>query len=216
MATVTEVFNSLDPSTDGASIKYQNYLDVYEEKFRHIKNNPISILEIGIEKGGSLSLWKKYFTHPDTKIVGLDINPGCKKLERDNIKIIIGSQTDIHTLGSVTCLGPFDIIIDDGGHRTSQHIETITQLFTAALKPNGYYIIEDTHTCFRNEFIDGNQTIYDVSQSWCKATTNTSNENIANEIQSIEYYNSLIVIRKTYKPLSKIRSPNFDNVPYPS
>ena len=38
-------------------------------------------------------IWSKYFSK-DSTIIGIDINPDCKKFERDNIKIFIGNQSD--------------------------------------------------------------------------------------------------------------------------
>ena len=37
-------------------------------------------------------MWEEYFTN--AKIFGIDINPDCKKLEKENIDIQIGSQND--------------------------------------------------------------------------------------------------------------------------
>ena len=40
---------------------------------------------MGIFNGGSLKIWKEYFG-PDAKIIGIDINPECKKFEEDGIE----------------------------------------------------------------------------------------------------------------------------------
>ena len=65
--------------------KWLHYFNIYEENFSKFKKKKITILEIGIAKGGSLRMWKNYFSS-DSKIVGIDINPECKKFEKDNIK----------------------------------------------------------------------------------------------------------------------------------
>lgn len=216
-ATITEIFNTLNPDTDGASIKYQNYLDIYEEKFKHIKNNPINILEIGIEKGGSLTLWQKYFTHPDTKVVGVDIVSGCKQRERNNITVLIGDQKDTHFLSEVASLGPYDIIIDDGGHHTEQHNTSFLQLFKTALKINGLYCIEDLHTCYMKEFetSDKKTFIDQATHLLPLVMIGSANTYFDNEIQSIEFYNSLVLIRRGFQPAENMKSPGFDSVPYP-
>jgi len=46
-----------------------NYTEVYEYFFLPLKYAPIRILEIGIEEGGSLRLWEKYF--PNATIFGI-------------------------------------------------------------------------------------------------------------------------------------------------
>ena len=43
--------------------------------------------------------------------------------------------------------GPFDIIIDDGGHTMEQQIASIETLFPA-LNEGGVYLCEDTHTSY--------------------------------------------------------------------
>ena len=75
--------------------KWLHYFDIYEENFSKYKKRKITILEIGIAKGGSLRMWKNYFSS-DSKIVGIDINPECKKFEKDNIKTYIGNQNLIN------------------------------------------------------------------------------------------------------------------------
>ena len=96
--------------------KWLHYFDIYEENFSKYRNKKITVLEIGVFRGGSLSMWKKYFG-TQAKIIGIDINPECKQFERENIKIYIGDQTNEDFLHSVLIDNDKpDIIIDDGGH----------------------------------------------------------------------------------------------------
>lgn len=55
--------------------KSELYLNNYEYYFKHIADEKIRLLELGIDKGGSLLLWRYYFINGI--IVGLDINK-CK------------------------------------------------------------------------------------------------------------------------------------------
>lgn len=65
-------------------------------------------------------MWKSYFGDK-AKIFGIDIDPRCKKLEEENIKIFIGSQSDRKFLRELKELIPkIDILIDDGGHSMKQ------------------------------------------------------------------------------------------------
>jgi len=52
------------------------------------------ILEIGVLNGAGLRLWRRYFPHPDTVVVGIDIEPGCAQFDSPNegIHVRIGSQ----------------------------------------------------------------------------------------------------------------------------
>ena len=133
--------------------KWLHYFDIYEENFSKFKKRKITILEIGIAKGGSLRMWKNYFSS-DSTIVGIDINPECKKFEKDNIKTYIGNQTDVNFLSSVIKdIGKPDIIIDDGGHTSNQQIISFNYLF-GHLNDKGIYLVEDTHASYHSDFQD--------------------------------------------------------------
>ena len=73
------------------SIKLEKYFDVYEEYFSTFKGKNITFVEIGVFNGGSLKIWKDYFG-PKSRIIGIDINPECKKFAKDGIEIHIGNQ----------------------------------------------------------------------------------------------------------------------------
>jgi hypothetical protein len=47
-----------------------NYIEHYDNYFSKFKNTSINLLEIGIKKGGSIKLWREYFSK-DSKIYGL-------------------------------------------------------------------------------------------------------------------------------------------------
>ena len=47
------------------------FLEIYSNYFKDYKDKEINILEIGIDKGESLKIWRKYFTR--AKICGIDI-----------------------------------------------------------------------------------------------------------------------------------------------
>ena len=80
------------------SIKWSSYFQVYEKIFSKYKNKKIKFVEIGVANGGSLFMWKKYFGKK-AKIIGIDLNPNAKKLEKYGFKIYIGSQSDKKFLG---------------------------------------------------------------------------------------------------------------------
>ena len=59
------------------------------------------------------------------EIYGIDVDPECKDCEEDNIEIFIGSQADRKFLRQIKKSIPkVDILIDDGGHRMQQQINT--------------------------------------------------------------------------------------------
>lgn len=125
--------------------KWDHYFDIYHRHFSGFRARPIRMLEIGVYKGGSLDMWRDYF-HLDSVIVGIDIKPECKDLERGNIKVRIGNQKDPAFLHSVVDeFGPFDIVVDDGGHLSGDQITSFKVLYPQ-MAANGVYQVEDTHT----------------------------------------------------------------------
>lgn len=120
--------------------KWDHYGRIYDFHFSHLWTTVRRVLEIGVDHGGSLQIWKRYF--PTATIVGLDINPGCKDFEEERIEIVTGDQTDTKLLES---LGEFDIVIDDGSHDPGHQEVTFTTLYP---KTKTVYLIEDCHKRF--------------------------------------------------------------------
>lgn len=127
--------------------KWVHYLDIYDKYFKMYCNKPVTIVEFGVYHGGSLQMWKKYFG-PRARIIGIDINPQCKKFEEKQIKIFVGDQADASFLHRLCKeIGPVDIIIDDGGHTMKQQITTFKEMWLN-LRNGGTYLIEDLHTSY--------------------------------------------------------------------
>ena len=81
-------------NNENFSFKWEKYFDVYEEYFTKFRDKNITFVEIGIYNGGSLKVWRDFFG-PKSRIIGIDINPDCKKFEEDGIEIYIGNQSEI-------------------------------------------------------------------------------------------------------------------------
>ena len=153
-------------SADTNVHKWHHYFDIYERHFSRFRFQPIRMLEIGVFRGGSLRMWKEYF-HPDSTIVGIDIDPSCAAHEiadRD-VYVRIGSQADPNFLATVNGeFGPFDIILDDGSHKTHHQIISFGALFRKSLKDGGCYMVEDMHTNYWIKHVDSPETFIDVSK----------------------------------------------------
>ena len=147
--------------------KWTHYFPVYEKHFKPLTDKPIKILEIGILNGGSLQMWRKYF-HPDSVIVGIDINPDCKVHEEDGVHVRIGDQSDPEFLQSlIDEFGKFDLVIDDGSHHVS-HVNKTFQFLYPKIQNTGIYLIEDTHAAYWSSHggsMDNPETINNVSKS---------------------------------------------------
>ena len=130
---------------------WTNYAIPYHRhmgRFYH-SSEKVKMLEMGVQSGGSSRIWSQYFGSR-LNYTGFDINPKCASLEDPSrgIHIVIGSQRNKLDLIKV-CedFGPFDIIIDDGGHRTIMMLNSLEILFnTKCMKDQGVFAIEDTHT----------------------------------------------------------------------
>src|SRR5262245_26238722 len=129
--------------------KWLHYFETYESIVGPLAKRPIRMLEIGVYNGSSLRMWRKYL-HPDSIIVGLDIDPGCKQHERPdaNLHVRIGDQSQPSVRRLVDELGPFDLILDDGSHMSSHMVASFNLLFLDGLRSPGVYLVEDTHSNF--------------------------------------------------------------------
>lgn len=153
-------------SNDTNVHKWHHYFDVYSRHFDRYRSQPVRMLEIGVFRGGSLRMWKEYF-HPDSTIVGIDVDKSCAahEIADQNVFVRIGSQADPNFLAEVTGeFGPFDIILDDGSHKTHHQIVSFGALFKPALKDGGCYMVEDVHTNYWIKHVDSPETFIDVAK----------------------------------------------------
>jgi hypothetical protein len=135
-----------DPSRPYRMHRWDHYIPIYERHFSRFRDRPVNVLEIGVQEGGGLWMWHKYF-HPDSAIFGVDINPACARPDLTNVEVEIGDQADPDFwlyIRSIM-LGPFDIVIDDGGHTMNQQITAFESIYHT-MAPDGVYLVEDTHT----------------------------------------------------------------------
>src|SRR5262249_5316897 len=111
---------------------------------------PITLLEIGVKKGASLAMWERFF--PNATIFGIDIAPQCAAMATDRSTIFIGDQADRRLLKDIAeKIGrPLDVVIDDGGHTMEQQRTSFDVLFEY-VRPDGFYIVEDIHTSYRED-----------------------------------------------------------------
>lgn len=134
--------------------RWHHYVEIYDRYFARYRHRPINMLEIGIQHGGGLHMWHRYF-HPDSKIHGVDINPNCTVPTLPNVSATIGDQADPKFWADLLPdLGPLDIVIDDGGHTMNQQIVSFNSIYHT-MAPFGVYLVEDTHTSlWRGRFAD--------------------------------------------------------------
>jgi hypothetical protein len=226
-----KTFTDLHKKNQGkVSDKWAFYLDQYERLFNPLRDKAISLFEIGIQNGGSLEVWSKYF--PRAKVfVGCDIDKKCSKLtfQDPRINLVVGDANQQKIQKEVIQKGgPFDIVIDDGSHRSGDIIKSFVNYFPH-LADNGLYVIEDLHCSYWEDFEGGLFAPYS-SMTFFKQLTDLINyehwgvskdfteilkgfsvqydlklkQDVLEKIESIEFLNSMCVIRKSSGKTSEL------------
>jgi len=202
---ITELFRKY-----GSDKIDHGYTDIYFSYFQKLKNQKLNILEIGVADGKSVRAWSNFFTN--STIIGIDINKidvNEKKINKENIKIHQGSQSDKKFMEKIVSeYKKFDIIIDDGSHLPRDVIKSFHLLF-ASLEKNGLYFVEDIQTSYIH-FFHGNPfdlKYANTHMNFFKQLTDSLNyQEIANpfyikkkydsEITNISFYHNLVVVQK--------------------
>ena len=191
------------------SDKWSLYLDVYQEFLEPRRKDIKHMLEIGVQNGGSLAIWAKYFPEAES-IIGIDIEPKCALLTYPDyrIKVLIGDAGSRGFLKENSKeLEALDFILDDGSHRSDHIIQAFVALFPR-LRPGGAYIIEDLHASYWPEYQGGLKEadsslnflkrLIDVANSdhWLeKSKISNYLENVHTEITE-DFIESIMEIRK--------------------
>jgi hypothetical protein len=151
MSSTWEIFLS---NQGKGTMRWIHYFPVYERHFSAWKDRSFTFLEIGVARGGSGPMWSKYFG-PKTRVVGIDIDPVCKKHETENFAVRIGDQSDPGFLQSlIDEFGVPDIVLDDGSHQ-QDHIYNSFSYIYPQMGLNGVYFVEDLHCSYQAEYKGG-------------------------------------------------------------
>jgi hypothetical protein len=125
------------------------YSDFYEMTFGPLRKDIRNMTEIGIAAGQSVQAWYRYF--PKAHIHGFDIKIdqkvrenleklGSSRVTLDATTNILSPDFNLQDIGFAE--GSMDIIIEDGPH-TLESQEIFLHKMFPAVKPGGYYVIED-------------------------------------------------------------------------
>lgn len=160
--SLTELANQYgsDKGTIGPTAKWSahNYTDVYEAYLERYRNDPVTMIEIGLgvsgkawnsfivrgrnSGGASPKMWHDYF--PNARIYGIDVNE-CAYLDNERVRTFVadqGNTADLERVMQAVGNVEFDFIFDDGSHRPD-HQQISLGYFFKKLKPGGLYFIED-------------------------------------------------------------------------
>ncbi len=131
----------------------KRHTDTYARFFAHLRGEPIRLLEIGVAYGASLRMWEEFF--PTARIVGVDVDERARRYAGGRTSIHIGDQSDAAFLVALARTeGPFDIVVDDGGHRMEQHRASLQALWPHVVS-GGCYAIEDLQTAYAPQYGGG-------------------------------------------------------------
>lgn len=136
--------------------KWEQYVGAYDAELQALRarGEPVRMLEIGVQNGGSMELWAGALP-PGSQVIGIDIDPGCAALTLPaNARVLIGDATDETFLQSALQSDTFDLIVDDGSHRSRDILRSFELLFPR-LRAGGRYFIEDLHASYWSEFGGG-------------------------------------------------------------
>jgi len=189
----------------GAGVhKWHHYIPIYDMYFARRRGTALRFLEIGVNKGGSLQVWREYFGK-DATIFGIDINPECAEFDDQAGQVRIGSQDDPEFLNKVVDeMGGIDVVLDDGSHQM-RHIKKSLQVLFPRLETGGTYMIEDLHTAYmpkfgggldeRGNFFNSARRIIDDMHRWYhnKPIRHLAT---AGEVSGLHVHDSIVVLDK--------------------
>jgi hypothetical protein len=212
-----------DRHTGKVCDKWEHYLDVYDRTFAGYRSQAVAMLEIGIQNGGSLEVWAKYFEAGRT-FIGCDIDPNCRRLTYPDsrIHVVVGDAgLDTTRAQVLEKCGTFDIIIDDGSHTSGDIVKGFSQYFPY-LHDGGVYVAEDLHCSYWLDFSGGLNhplsaiaffkhlvdvihrdfwgvplALEAVVEDFNRAYGCRLDADMLAHIQSIEFSNSMCIVRKT-------------------
>ena len=114
---------------------------LYEAVIGPRRNEPLQLLEIGIDRGHSIRAWLEWCPH--AHITGIDT---FERRESEDVPVLLDRRVSWVRCSSVDPppdgIGPFDFIIDDGCHWHAAQRATFEN-YWPMLKPGGVYFIED-------------------------------------------------------------------------
>ena len=199
--------------------KWVHYFPIYERHLARYRGLPVRMLEIGVYRGGGLELLRQ-FLGPAAYLVGIDIDEVARAASEGRYVVEIGDQADPEFLRRVAEEhGPFDIVIDDGGHTMRQQIVSVETLFPL-LREDGMYLVEDTHTSYWSEYADQGPDGQSFIE-WAKARIDDLNayhfsrsEQLESpwqtDLYGLHVYDSVVVLNKNRRaaPFSELSGTN--------
>jgi hypothetical protein len=183
------------------SIKWSSYFQVYRDLLERFRGKEVTLVEIGILDGGSLFVWRE-FLGPQARIIGIDLNPLCRELEKDGFEIFIGDQSKPEFWpGFFANVGDIDVMIDDGGHTNLQQLVTLGASLEH-IRDGGLVLVEDVHASYmarfgnphRFSFINRCKQVIDEINAR-NSETGMAQTLFSSTVHSIAFYESIVAFQ---------------------
>jgi len=186
-----------------ASSKHDSYFFAYDrifERYQRPSDRKLTLVEVGVQNGGSLHWWRKILGE-EARIIGIDLNPEVKVLEKEGFEIYIGSQSDVNFWERFFAeVGSVDILVDDGGHTDFQQLVTFFSSIDY-IRDGGLLITEDVHTSYMPmfgnpsnfSFVSFAKLVVDAVMSRSSMVQCLVGKIIAHQVWNVDFYESIVV-----------------------
>jgi hypothetical protein len=157
---------------------------------REIPDRVVSMLNIGVENGGSLEVWGKVLPE-GSRIVGMDNDPACLEL---GLEVLLGDVTNKSQVTDLLRGEWFDVVIDSTG--------TMSVHPWVFLRPGGVYIYEGFDTDMASRIVED---LASATDSWLPIE----------EVIRVSVWQGVLVVEKrnpTVVPYVEVMIGNFDEV----
>lgn len=174
------------------------YTEIYEEILSDLFVNqgriPAHLLEIGVDTGASLRMWRSV---PYLRTYAIDIDDKQDIAREVGFIFRQGDAHDREFLKNVYPDSTFDLVIDDGSHRVASWVSCVDVLLPR-INPGGYLVIEDIHS-----WVDGWEGTEDADsfftgliQLSIQASPKHSNHVWKGAIEEVRFIKGLCIIRR--------------------
>lgn len=225
-STLANLYYSLDDGGPHTS-KWSHAFDIYERHLARFRGTDVFLLEIGINHGGSLRLWRQYFG-PRATIMGADVfdssfMQGNPLYGAPNITFI-GNQTHNPRHAAwwkeLRRLVPrLDVLIDDGGHTANLQKQSLT-MGIPMLHPGGVYVCEDIQDNMAKQsivrlaaqqYMLGEEGFYPFKWGHGMARQKSLTK-VQRELFSMSAYPHMLVVERLTRPRSRVNHKGVGNI----
>jgi hypothetical protein len=161
-------------------------------------------------------MWRKWLGD-NARVIGIDLNPEALKWQEHGFEIYIGDQGDpLFWEATLSKIGSFDVLLDDGGHQSFQQIVTLNAALKFS-KKDCLVVVEDTCSSFMKDFSShrahsfleyskaatDNLTAKDCSffPGHFPEFSNTESLDLFSKVYSIQFFSSIVAFHIKENPI---------------